>query len=106
MYSAVKVNGRRLYELARKGETIERKEREITVYSLEILEQNSEDWLLDVSCSKGTYVRTLCHDIGQALGCGGCMSALRRTGCGDFSIAQAHTLEEVLSAAGRALAAV
>ena len=66
MYSAVKVNGRRLYELARKGETVERKEREITVYSLEVLEQNGEDWLLDVSCSKGTYVRTLCHDRGSA----------------------------------------
>ena len=104
MYSAVKVNGRRLYELARKGETVERKEREITVYSLEILEQNSEDWLLDVSCSKGTYVRTLCHDIGEALGCGGCLSSLRRTEAGLFSVENAHTVDAVAVSAAAGLA--
>lgn len=104
MYSAVKVNGRRLYELARKGETVERKEREITVYSLEILEQNGEDWLLDVSCSKGTYVRTLCHDIGEALGCGGCLSSLRRTEAGLFSVENAHTVDAVAVSAAAGLA--
>ena len=104
MYSAVKVNGRRLYELARKGETVERKEREITVYSLEVLEQNGEDWLLDVSCSKGTYVRTLCHDIGEALGCGGCLSSLRRTEAGLFSVENAHTVDAVAVSAAAGLA--
>lgn len=104
MYSAVKVNGRRLYELARKGETVERKEREITVYSLEILEQNGEDWLLDVACSKGTYVRTLCHDIGEALGCGGCLSSLRRTEAGLFSVENAHTVDAVAVSAAAGLA--
>ncbi len=104
MYSAVKVNGRRLYELARKGETVERKEREITVYSLEVLEQNSEDWLLDISCSKGTYVRTLCHDIGEALGCGGCLSSLRRTEAGLFSVENAHTVDAVAVSAAAGLA--
>ena len=95
MYSAVKVNGRRLYELARKGETVERKEREITVYSLEVLEKKDEDWLLDVSCSKGTYIRSLCRDIGEALGCGAAMESLKRTRAGGFDLRDAYTIDEV-----------
>ena len=77
MYSALKVNGQKLYDLARQGKTVERKPRAITVYGLELLEQSAPDeFALRVVCSKGTYIRTLCHDLGQALGCGGCMAAL------------------------------
>ena len=96
MYSAIKINGQKLYELARKGEEIQRSARNITIFELELLGQDeSGDWTLRVRCSKGTYVRTLCHDIGQALGCGGCMSALRRTMAAGFTLAESHTLEEV-----------
>ncbi len=80
MYSALKVNGQKLYQLARKGKTVERKPRPITIYELELGEQIGEnEYALRVKCSKGTYIRTLCQDIGDALGCGGCMSSLRRT---------------------------
>ena len=100
MYSAIKVNGKKLYEIARKGREVERKARRISIFSLERrgCDRNG-DPVLEVSCSKGTYIRTLCHDIGAALGCGGCMSALRRTKAGAFTIEQAHTLEAVLAAA-------
>ena len=103
MYSAIKVNGKKLYELARRGETVERKPREITIHALELLYSDGRDSLLRVACSKGTYVRTLCHDIGSALGCGGCMSRLRRTKAGTFSVDDAHTVDEIqaLSDAGR-----
>ena len=80
MYSAVKVNGKKLCDVARRGGEVERRPRSIVIHELTLLGQSGEDWLLDVRCSKGTYIRTLCHDIGQALGCGGCMSALRRRG--------------------------
>ncbi len=95
MYSAVKIGGQKLYELARKGREVERKPRPITIFSLEVLEQSSPtDYVLRVRCSKGTYVRTLCHDIGQALGCGGCMSSLRRTMAAGFTLDQAVTLDQ------------
>lgn len=95
MYSAVKIGGQKLYELARKGREVERKPRPITIFSLEVLEQISPtDYVLRVRCSKGTYVRTLCHDIGQALGCGGCMSSLRRTMAAGFTLDQAVTLDQ------------
>lgn len=98
MYSAIKIGGKKLYELARKGKEVERKARRITIQELELLEQLSEDeFLLRVSCSKGTYVRTLCHDIGAALGCGGTMSSLRRTRVGPFR--EGITLEDVQQAA-------
>lgn len=78
MYSAIKIGGKKLYELARRGEEVERKPRPVTIYELEVVEQTAPDaFTLRIRCSKGTYVRTLCHDIGRALGCGGCMSALR-----------------------------
>lgn len=99
MYSAVKIGGKKLYELARRGESVERPPREITVYSLSLLGGSGGDWLLDVECSKGTYIRTLCHDIGARLGCGGCMASLRRTRAGAFGIEDAHTLPEVLERA-------
>lgn len=95
MYSALKVNGQKLYDLARQGKTVERKPRAITVYELELLEQSAPDeFALRVVCSKGTYIRTLCHDLGQALGCGGCMAALRRTEASGFGIGEAVTLED------------
>ncbi len=96
MYSAVRVGGKRLYEIARGGGSVERTPRPITVFELALSGREGEDWLLDVKCSKGTYIRTLCHDIGQSLGCGGCMSALRRTEAGGFSVDDARTPEEIL----------
>lgn len=101
MYSAIKVGGKKLYELARKGESIERRPRHITVFDLDIAGRADDDYVLRVSCSKGTYVRTLCNDIGQALGCGGCMSRLRRTKAGVFSVEDAYTIAEVQEAADR-----
>ena len=96
MFSAIKVGGKKLYELARKGQEVERKSRAVTIYELELLEQTGEsEYLLRILCSKGTYVRTLCHDIGEALGCGGCMSSLRRTMASGFTLADAVTLEDV-----------
>ena len=100
MYSAVKINGKKLYELARKGREIERPPRPVTIRALEVLERkpgDGSDFLLRVRCSKGTYVRTLCHDIGQALGCGGCMSSLRRTAAAGFDGEDACPMERVLS---------
>ena len=96
MYSAIKVGGQKLYELARKGQEVARKPRRITIYELELLAQEGEaDYLLRCRCSKGTYIRTLCHDIGQALGCGGAMCSLRRTMAAGFTLDQAVTLEQV-----------
>ena len=103
MYSAVKVQGKKLYELARKGQEVERKPRAVTIYELELLEAESEtDYRLRCLCSKGTYIRTLCHDIGQALGCGGALYRLRRTMAAGFTLADAVTLED-LQAQGEAL---
>ena len=96
MYSAIRINGQRLYDLARQGKTVERRPREITVHELSILDGAGSDWSLLVRCSKGTYVRTLCHDIGNLLACGGCMSSLRRTRAGCFSLEDAVSLETVL----------
>lgn len=98
MYSAIKIGGRKLYELARKGQSVERKPRDITIHALELLSFDGNEALIRVRCSKGTYVRTLCHDIGQTLGCGGCMSSLRRTRAGRFSLEDCVTLEEIQSA--------
>ena len=95
MYSAIKHDGRRRYDIARKGGEVERKPRAITIHEIQVIGQQDGDWLLDVRCSKGTYVRTLCHDLGQALGCGGCMSSLRRVEAGRFSVDQAVTLFQV-----------
>lgn len=94
MYSAVKIGGKKLYELARAGKEIERDPREITVFSIELLHFENNSARLRIHCSKGTYIRTLCHDIGQALGCGGCMAALRRTEASGFRIGEAVTLED------------
>ncbi len=103
MYSAIKINGKKLYELARKGREVERKPRSVTIHELELLGWPAawEDFQLRVRCSKGTYVRTLCHDIGQALGCGGCMSSLRRTKAAGFTLEDSVTLEAVQEAVDR-----
>ena len=101
MYSAIKVGGKKLYEIARRGGTVERKPRPVHISELRVLGREGEDVLLDVTCSKGTYIRTLCHDIGEKLGCGGCMSALRRTRAGVFRLEDAYTLEQVQQAADR-----
>ena len=99
MYSAIKIQGKKLYELARKGREVERPPRNITIHSLTVEEQISgADFLIRVRCSKGTYVRTLCHDIGQALGCGGTMYSLRRTMAAGFTLEDALPLEQVLQA--------
>ena len=97
MYSAIKRDGKKLYELARAGKEVERPPRPVTIHALEAGEQTGPDtYTLRVRCSKGTYVRTLCHDIGQALGCGGTMFSLRRTMAAGFALAQSHPLTEVL----------
>ena len=96
MYSAIKINGQKLYDLARKGKEVERKPRSITIFELELVEQVSEtDYLIRCRCSKGTYLRTLCHDIGQALGCGGTLYSLRRTMAAGFTLADCVTIDNV-----------
>ena len=100
MYSAVWVDGQRLYKLARAGKEVERPTRQVTIHRLDLLEFDPENrtCVIDVACSKGTYIRTLCHDIGEALGCGGMLTALRRTETLGFTTADCHTLEELKQA--------
>lgn len=92
MYSALKVNGKRLYELARQGKEVERKPRNITIFSIEVLAVKLPEITFRVRCSKGTYIRTLCHDIGEKLGCGAAMADLKRTQSGQFRAETALTL--------------
>jgi len=102
MYSAIKQDGKKLYELARRGIEVPRPPREILISEIELLGSSDKDYLLRIVCSKGTYIRTLCHDVGQALGCGAAMSSLRRTRAGPYSIDMAHTLDDIISAAASA----
>lgn len=95
MYSALKVDGKKLYELARAGKEVERKARPVRIYELEVLECSLPVVRMRVVCSKGTYIRTLCEDIGKRLGCGGTMQSLRRTKVGQFSLEEAYTLEKL-----------
>ena len=95
MYSALKVDGQKLYEIARRGGEVARAARPITIGELTVLGEADGDYVLRVRCSKGTYIRTLCHDIGAALGCGGVMSALRRTEVGGYRVEDAHTMDEL-----------
>lgn len=95
MYSALKVNGQKLYDLARQGKEVERKARPVTIHKIEIKEVNLPCIRFTVACSKGTYIRTLCHDIGEKLGCGGAMESLKRTRVGSFVAEDALTLLEV-----------
>ena len=97
MYSAVKIGGRKLYELARQGKEVERKARAIELKELELLSFDGESATFRVVCTKGTYVRTICHDLGQKLGCGACMSSLRRTRAGSYRAEQAFTMEQILN---------
>ena len=96
MYSALKVNGQKLCDLARKGKTVERQPRPVTIHELTLLERGENTLRLRVRCSKGTYIRTLCKDIGESLGCGGCMASLRRVSAGEYTIAEAVPLQELL----------
>lgn len=95
MYSALKHNGRKLYELAREGKTIERKPRRVFIFELKLLSNTPDTLILDVLCSKGTYMRSLAEDIGHKLGCGGTVTALRRTQAGQFNIENALTIEQL-----------
>ena len=96
MYSALKINGQKLCDLARKGREVERQPRPITIHELTLLEMGEDTLRLRVRCSKGTYIRTLCKDIGSALGCGGCMQALRRTQAGEYTAEEAVPLATLL----------
>lgn len=96
MYSALKIGGKKLCDLAREGVTVEREAREVTIHSLSAERINEREYTLDVCCSKGTYIRTLCADIGARLGCGGCMKTLCRASASGFSLADAHTLSELM----------
>jgi len=96
MYSALKINGQKLVDLARKGKTVERQPRPITIHELTLLGMEADGIHLRVRCSKGTYIRTLCKDIGEALGCGGCMARLRRVQAGEYTISEAVPLQELL----------
>ena len=95
MYSAIRQNGKRLYELAREGITVEREARPVTFYEIRAERIELPRVYLTVSCSKGTYIRTLCHDIGERLGCGGCMEGLTRIRSGEFTLSDCHTLSEI-----------
>ena len=96
MYSALKVNGQKLYDLARKGREVERQPRPITIHELELLDFDGQNARLRVRCSKGTYIRTLCKDIGEALGCGGCMAELRRVQAGEYTLEGSVPLRRLL----------
>lgn len=96
MYSALKVNGQKLCDLARKGKTVERQPRPITIHELTLVERGENTLRLRVRCSKGTYIRTLCKDIGEKLGCGGCMESLRRVAAGEYAIDEAVPLQTLL----------
>lgn len=98
MYSALKVNGQKLYDLARKGKEVERQPRPITIHELELLHFDGQDARIRVRCSKGTYIRTLCEDMGEKLGCLGCMAALRRTRAGEYTVEKAVPLQTLLDA--------
>ena len=95
MYSAIKVGGKKLYEIARSGETIERKARKVTIHSIDIIKIDLPECVMRINCSKGTYIRTLCDDIGNMLGCGGCMKHLVRTGVGRFDVSDSLKLSEI-----------
>lgn len=95
MYSALKVNGKKLYELAREGKTVERKSRPVHIHEIQIQEMNLPRVEFTVTCSKGTYIRTLCHDVGEKLGVGGCMEELERIAVGRFHLRNALTLKEI-----------
>lgn len=97
MYSAIKIGGEKLYEIARRGGEVERAPRPVTIEEIVPEGREGEDYILRVRCSSGTYIRTLCHDIGHALGCGACMTQLRRLSSGSYRVEDAHTIAEIIS---------
>lgn len=101
MYSAIKIDGKKLYELARAGKEVERKPRSVVIHSLEIKSVQMPFVTMEICCSKGTYIRTLCQDIGEKLGCGACMAELTRTKVGRFDLMEAWTLDEIEAMAAR-----
>lgn len=101
MYSALKVDGRKLYELARAGKEVERAPRPVTIYSIEVLKEEHPEYVFRAECSKGTYIRTLCHDIGQKLGDGAAMMSLERTRVGEFKAEEAYRIKELEELAGK-----
>ena len=105
MYSAIKVRGQKLYDIARRGGEVERAPRAVTISSLSLAGRDGADFILDVSCSAGTYIRTLCHDIGQVLGCGACMTQLRRIASGAYRVEDARLIGEIAAAASSGTAA-
>lgn len=105
MYSALSVGGKKLYKLARKGIEVERRPREVTIHRLELLHWDGREAAIAVDCSKGTYIRSLIADLGEALGCGACMSSLRRTAAAGFRVEDAFTQEQLEQAAQRGEAA-
>ena len=98
LYSAKKIEGTRAYEFARAGEQVEMRQSLVTIYDIELLECRLPELTIRVRCSKGTYIRTLCHDIGEKLGCGGCMEELLRSRVGRYSLSESHTLAQVEAA--------
>ena len=99
MYSAIKIGGKKLYDIARRGGEVERAPRPITIEEITLEGREGEDYILNIRCSSGTYIRTLCHDIGQMLGCGACMAQLRRLSSGSYRVKDAHTMAEIVSSA-------
>ncbi|MBE6992672.1 MAG: tRNA pseudouridine(55) synthase TruB [Ruminococcaceae bacterium] len=97
MYSAVKIGGQKLYQIARKGGEVERKPRQVEIFALDLLSGDGSEYMLHIDCSKGVYVRTICADIGDALDCGGCMSSLVRTRAGEYTLDDAFTMEEIIA---------
>jgi len=99
MYSAIKINGKKLYQLAREGVEIERKPRKVTIHKIDVYNFNDDTFNMDIHCSKGTYIRSLCRDIGESLKTGAAMAELERTMSGIFTKENSHTLEEIENAA-------
>lgn len=99
MYSAIKIGGQKLYDMARRGEEVERTARKIHVSSITVVGREGRDWVIDVECSFGTYIRTLCSDLGEKLGCGGCMAGLRRLSSGCYHVENAYSVQEIVDAA-------
>ena len=98
IYSAVRVDGKRAYAEARQGKEVDMPSRRVTIFALEFVETEGDSWIVDIPCSKGTYIRSLAHDLGATMGCGAYLAGLVRTHVGDFSLDESHSVQEVLDA--------
>ena len=98
IYSAVRVDGKRAYAEARQGKEVDMPSRRVTIFALEFVETEGDSWIVDITCSKGTYIRSLAHDLGATMGCGAYLAGLVRTHVGDFSLDESHSVQEVLDA--------